>query len=176
MPVPVARLYHVICGTTTAYRAPKIIAAIRSRTDDLITLLSPGAARVISPRTLMLEPGHRLVESYFDRAILPRPVDGPVLVAPCSFNSLNKMAQGIADSLPLSLVADIIGRGLPVIVALSANRALMAHPRTAQSIDSLRSWGVTIIEPVPANDELTMAPTEVIVQALDERIERASKD
>jgi phosphopantothenoylcysteine synthetase/decarboxylase len=166
----VPRLYHVVCGTTTAYRAPEIIAAIRSRTEDLIVMLSPGATRVISPRMLMLEPGHRLVESYFDEAILPRPADGPVVVAPCSFNTLNKLAQGIADSLPHSLIADIIGRGLPVIVAISANLALMAHPRAAQSIATLRSWGVSVIDPVELNGELTMAPTEAILQALDARI------
>ena len=36
---------------------------------------------------------------------------GVVLFAPCSFNSLNKLAHGIADNLPLSLVAEAIGRG-----------------------------------------------------------------
>lgn len=160
------RIYHVICGTTTAYRAPEIVRALQPIADEVITLMTRGASRVISPRTLILEPGHGLVESYFDERILPRPIDGPCLVAPCSFNSLNKIAQGIADSLALSIVADLIGRRQPIVIALSTNRALAAHPRTGMSIDSLRGWGVTVIDPVDTGEELTLAPTEAIVASL----------
>jgi flavoprotein len=44
-----------------------------------------------------------------------------VLFAPCSFNSLNKLAHGIADNLALSVVAEAIGRATPVIVGPSLN-------------------------------------------------------
>ena len=164
------RIYHVISGTTTAYRAPEIVRELGSLADEIITLMTPGASRVISPRMLVLEPGHNLVESYFDTLILPRPADGPALVAPCSFNSLNKIAHGIADSLALSVVADLIGRSLPVVVALSLNSALHAHPRTQLSISTLRGWGISIIEPVAAGVELTLAPTETIVRELELRL------
>lgn len=166
----VERAYLVICGTTTAFRAPELIEGLGRLASEVITLMTPGAARVVSPRTLVMAAGHRLVESYFDEAILPRPSDGPVLVAPCSFNSLNKLAGGIADSLALSVTADMIGRGLPVVVALSVNRALWDHPRTAQSIATLRDWGISVIEPVLENGEPTLAPSEVILGELGGRL------
>ncbi|MFN0073911.1 MAG: flavoprotein [Chloroflexota bacterium] len=165
-----SRMYHIIAGTTTAYRAPEIIRALQPLASDLITLLTPGATRVISPRMLVLEPGHHYVESYFDSLILPRPADGPALVAPCSFNSLNKIAQGIADSLALSVLADLIGRGQPIVLALSVNPSLYAHPRTRISIQTLREWGVSVIEPISAGDELTLATTEAIVAELRNRL------
>ena len=164
------RIYHIIAGTTSAYRAPEIIRALQSLTDDVITLMTPGASRVISPRMLMLEPGHRHVESYFDSLILPRPVDGPAIFAPCSFNSLNKLAQGIADSLALSIIADLIGRQFPIVVALSLNPALFAHPRTCTSMRTLREWGISVIEPAPVGDELTLAPTDQIIGELARRL------
>jgi phosphopantothenoylcysteine synthetase/decarboxylase len=164
------RIYHIIAGTTTAYRAPEIIRALQPLTDDVITLMTPGASRVISPRMLMLEPGHRHVESYFDSLILPRPADGPALLAPCSFNSLNKLAQGIADSLALSIIADLIGRQLPIVVAVSLNPALLAHPRTRTSITTLREWGISVIEPASVGDELTLAPTDEIIRELAQRL------
>jgi hypothetical protein len=58
--------------------------------------------------------GVQVVESYFDLAICPRPPRGVVLFAPCSFNSLDKLAHGIADNLALSAVAEVIWRGAPV--------------------------------------------------------------
>jgi phosphopantothenoylcysteine synthetase/decarboxylase len=110
-----------------------------------------------------------LVESYFDEAILPRPPDGLVLVAPCSFNSLNKLAHGIADNLALSLVSEAIGRGTPVLLALSLNAPLYAHPIVAQSIAALRSWGVCVIDPVDAGTGLRLASTEAILAEVDRR-------
>jgi phosphopantothenoylcysteine synthetase/decarboxylase len=172
--MPAGRLYHIICGTTSAYRAPEIIRALQPLSSDVITLMTPGASRVVSPRMLMLEPGHQYVESYFDSLILPRPPDGPALIAPCSFNSLNKIAQGIADSLALSIVADLIGRGQPVVLALSTNPALYAHPRTRSSIAILREWGVSVIEPVMVGEELTLAPTAAIISELSHRLAKPS--
>ena len=46
------------------------------------------------------------VQSYFDLAIRPRPPRGVVLFAPCSFNSLNKLAHGIADNLTMAVTAE----------------------------------------------------------------------
>ena len=53
-------------------------------------------------------------------------------MAPCDFNSLNKLAQGIADNLALSVVAEAIGRRTPVAVAISVNAPLWAHPRAGR--------------------------------------------
>ena len=78
----------------------------------------------------------------------PRPPRGVVLFAPCSFNSLNKLAHGIADSLALSVVAEAIGRRTPVIVAPSLNQPLLDHPQAQASLQTLPGWGVTIVPPV----------------------------
>jgi phosphopantothenoylcysteine synthetase/decarboxylase len=159
--------YLIISGAATARRIPELVEQLAPQVPQLLTLLTESAARIVSPRELALIPGHQIVESYFDDVILPRPPDGVLLVAPCSFNTLNKLAQGIADSLPLSIAAEAIGRGTPVIVAVSVNDPLWRHPRTRLSIASLRAWGVVVIDPMP--DErgyLTMAPDNEIIAAV----------
>jgi phosphopantothenoylcysteine synthetase/decarboxylase len=171
MPVPYDLTYLIISGAATARRTPDLIARLVPVTSRLLTLLTPNATHVVSPRELALVSGHRIIDSYFDEAVLPRPADGVVLVAPCSFNTLNKLAQGIADSLPLSIAAEAIGRGTPVIVAVSVNHPLWAHPRSATSVATLRSWGVTVIDPV--SDErghLTMADAAAIIDTLQQRL------
>lgn len=160
-------IYLVISGAATARRAPALAAQLAPLTHHLYALLTPNATRVVSPRELALIPGVRIVESYFDDAILPRPPRGVLLVAPCSFNTLNKLAAGTADSLALSVTAEAIGRGTPVIVALSLNDPLWAHPITRESVARLRSWGVTTIEPEPdANGYLTLTSNETLVSAV----------
>ena len=155
--------YLVVTGTTTAPRAAELIEGLLRLVPRVITLTTPHAARVIAVRDLSVIPGNRVVESYFDAAILPRPPDGLLLVAPCSFNSLNKLANGIADNLALSVAAEAIGRGTPVLVAVSVNPPLWRHPSAAQSVASLREWGVTVMEPVDEGEGLRMAPTEAIL-------------
>jgi len=110
--------YLIVSGTTTAARGPEILRGLVGLGfKTVIALPTPNAARTISGRELADVAGAQLVESYFDLAIRPRPDRGVVLVAPCSFNSLNKLAHGIADSLALSVAAEAIGRKTPVIVA-----------------------------------------------------------
>ena len=162
-----ALAYLVVTGTTTSPRAIDLVHGLLQRFEQVITLCTPHAARVIAPRDLSAIEGNRLVESYFDAAILPRPPEGLLLVAPCSFNSLNKLAQGIADNLALSVAAEAIGRGTPVLVALSVNPPLYRHPRTAVSIQTLREWGVCVIEPVDSGDGLRLAPNEAILAVVD---------
>jgi phosphopantothenoylcysteine synthetase/decarboxylase len=155
--------YLIVTGTTTAPRAAELIGGLLGMLEQVITIATPHASRVVAPRDLSSIPGNRLVESYFDAAILPRPPDGLLLVAPCSFNSLNKLAQGIADNLALSVAAEAIGRGTPVIVAVSVNPPLWRHPQTSRSVATLRDWGVTVIDPQDTGDGLRMATTEVIL-------------
>jgi phosphopantothenoylcysteine synthetase/decarboxylase len=162
--------YLVVTGTTTAPRALDLARGLAGVFPTVIAIATPNTAQVLAFRELSVLPGVRLVESYFDAAILPRPPDGLVLVAPCSFNSLNKLAGGIADNLAMSLTAEAIGRGTPVVVALSVNPPLFRHPRTAISIQSLREWGVTVLEPVDTGSGFQLAPREAILDEVKARL------
>src|SRR5258707_13936909 len=122
-------VYLLVSGTTTAARCPELLRGlVELGFATVIAIPTPNASRVIAARDLADIAGAQVVESYFDLAIRPRPLRGVVLFAPCSFNSLNKLAHGIADNLALSVVAEAIGRGTPVIVGPSLNQPLLDHP------------------------------------------------
>jgi phosphopantothenoylcysteine synthetase/decarboxylase len=164
-------IYLVVTGAGTARRAPELASRLAGLGRRLIVLTTPNASRVVAPRELALALEGRgdwhIVESYFEEAILPRPPHGVVLVAPCSFDSLNKLAFGIADNLALSVVAEAIGRPTPVIVAVSVNPPLWAHPRAQESATTLRGWGVEVLDPVPLGESLTLASTDALVAAVE---------
>jgi phosphopantothenoylcysteine synthetase/decarboxylase len=159
-------VYLVLSGTTTAARCPDILRGLVGLGfATVIALPTPNASRVIALRDLADVPGAQVVESYFDLAIRPQPPRGVVLFAPCSFNSLNKLAHGVADTLALSVVAEAIGRGTPVIVAPSLNAPLLAHPQAQASLQTLPRWGVTIVPPVDEGNGPRLAPTERLLEA-----------
>ncbi|MHB8647904.1 MAG: flavoprotein [Thermomicrobiales bacterium] len=160
--------YLIVTGAGVAGEVvPDLIAGLAMRFPTVLTIPTPNAARVISCGALGRLPGHRMVESYFDAAILPQPPEGLVLVAPCGFNSLNKLAGGIADTLALSVVAEAIGRGTPVVVAIACNTPLWAHPRAGESAATLRRWGCTVLDPVRVDDQTRLAPIAAVFTAID---------
>src|SRR5215472_7491822 len=159
--------YLVLSGTTTAARGPELLRGlVRLGFSTVIAIPTPNASRVIAARELADVEGVQVVESYFDLAIRPRPPRGLVLFAPCSFNSLNKLAHGIADNLALSVVAEAIGRGTPVIVGPSLNQPLLDHPQAQASLRTLPGWGVRIVPPVDEGEGPRLAPSAQLLEAV----------
>ncbi len=160
-------VYLVLSGTTTAARCPEILRGLVGLGfSTVIALPTPNASRTIAPRDLADVPGAQVVQSYFDLAIRPRPPHGVVLFAPCSFNSLNKLAQGIADNLALSVAAEAIGRRTPVIVGPSLNQPLLDHPQAQGSLKTLPTWGVTVVPMQDEGDGPRLAPTPALLAAV----------
>ena len=159
--------YLVLSGTTTAARGPELLhGLVGLGFPTVIAIPTPNASRVIASRELADVKGAQVVESYFDMAIRPRPPYGVVLFAPCSFNSLNKLAHGIADTLALSLVGEAIGRGTPVIVAPSLNQPLLDHPIAQASMATLRGWRVTVVPPVDEGEGPRLTPSKQLLDAV----------
>jgi phosphopantothenoylcysteine synthetase/decarboxylase len=165
--------YLVLSGTTTAARCPELLRGLVALGfSTVIAIPTPNAVRVIAPRDLAEVEAVQVVESYFDLAIRPRPPRGVVMFAPCSFNSLNKLAHGIADNLALSVVAEAIGRGTPVIVGPSLNAPLLDHPEARASLTKLLTWGVTIVPPVDEGEGPRLAPSTVLIDAVRAYVRR----
>lgn len=82
-------LYLIVTGAGTARRVPGILPQLAQLGPRLVVIPTPNGARVVSVREMVLalpaRSPHRVVESYFDEAILPSPPFGLVVVAPCSF-------------------------------------------------------------------------------------------
>src|SRR5260370_17384745 len=156
--------YLMLSGTAAAARWPELLRELVGLGfSTVIALPTPNASAVSAPRELADVEGAQVVESYFDLAIRPRPPRGVVLFAPCSFNSLNKLAHGIADNLALSVVAEAIGRSTPVIVGPSLNAPLLAHPESQASLRKLPAWHVTIVPPVDEGEGPPLPPTEILL-------------
>ncbi len=69
------------------------------------------------------------------------------LLAPLTADSLAKLAVGICDNLLLS-IARAWDFSKPMIIAPAMNTKMWEHPSTAGQLQTLRSWGVGVVEPV----------------------------
>jgi hypothetical protein len=75
----------------------------------------------------------------------PLPPPNAMLVCPATFNTINKWAYGLADTLALALLTEAIGLELPLVAAPALNSAQAAHPAFERSVAALREMGVTVL-------------------------------
>ncbi len=67
------------------------------------------------------------------------------MVAPASYNTINKWAHGISDTYALGVLAEITGLATPIVVLPFVNSALASRDPFRRSVESLRNEGVRIL-------------------------------
>lgn len=139
-------LYVIACGARPAGELSGFVRSAQAGGWDVCVIVTPDGAKFLDAGQLAALTGHPVRMHYKqpdEPDVLPPP--DAMVVAPATFNSLNKLAAGITDTLALGLVSEAIGLGLPVIAAAWAGAALASHPAFGRSVATLRAWGVTVI-------------------------------
>lgn len=75
-----------------------------------------------------------------------RDMGSVLVIAPCSANTMGKIANGICDNL-LTSVVRAWDRTRPVIIAPAMNTYMWEHPVTDEHIEKFLSWGYHIVSP-----------------------------
>jgi hypothetical protein len=138
-----------------------LVSAAQQRGWDPCLILTPTAARWVDAELhgLAAATEHPIRTSYklpSEPDELPPP--DAILAAPVTFNSINKWAAGISDTLALGLVTEAIGKGLRITAVPSLNHDQEKHPAYRASVRILRDAGVTVLldpqeHPVRRTDE-----------------------
>jgi phosphopantothenoylcysteine synthetase/decarboxylase len=139
-------LYIIACGGRPAGDLPEFIPGLQADGWDVCVIATPSGLKFMDTEQLAELTGHAVRYDYKqpdEPDVLP-PADAMV-VAPATFNTINKWAQGISDTLALGLLNEAIGLELPVVAVPVPNQALAKHPSFRESVDRLRSWGVRLL-------------------------------
>ena len=158
-------LFLFVTGAGSCDRVPDLIRRFQAQGLTVYSVLTPNVALVTPTAPLMEVPGNRWIHEYRQDPLDRYPF-GMLVVAPCTFNTFNKIALGLADNLATAMIADGLGAGCPVVIAPSMNRGLWAHPQTAISRDRLAEWGCTIVPPAISGESVTIAPLETVVETI----------
>src|SRR5690606_12233047 len=117
-----------------------------------------GAARFIAPLTLStlarrevlteVFPGSDAGGVWTKHVALGIWADG-LVVAPCSANTLARLAHGLCDDM---LTATVLSARCPVLVAPAMDHDMWRHPATQANVETVRRYGYTVLD--PAHGEL----------------------
>ncbi|MDR6975762.1 hypothetical protein J2X68_002450 [Streptomyces sp. 3330] len=137
-------LYVVVCAAGIAADVGRLIAAAQEREWRVGVIATPHAMNGFFDTAAVEERTGRPIRSAWRRPGDPRPFPDPdaVLVAPATFNTINKWAAGIADTLALGTLCEAGGLGVPIGVLPCVNETLAGHPAYQDSLIRLRGMGV----------------------------------
>jgi phosphopantothenoylcysteine synthetase/decarboxylase len=169
-------LYLIVCASPRARRISELIFRGQARGWTICVIPTPEALKFIDQPALEQLTGFA-VRSEYEQSGSAHPLPPPdaMLVCPATFNTINKWAYGLADTLALALLTEAIGLGLPLVAAPALNNAQAAHPAFDRSVAALREMGVTVLygsgvyEPGPPGTGGRPYNWEVPLDALDEK-------
>ncbi|RBO78531.1 flavoprotein [Nocardia puris] len=148
-------LYAIVTGAGGAGEVGELVSLAQADGWDVCVLASPNGARFIDTEALTTQTGYP-VRSEFKapgtKDLLPPP--DAVIVAPLTTSSMAKWAAGIGDTLPLALLVETTGAGLPVVAVPHGRAAQFEFPPVAAALTNLTDCGVRFIrinegDPVP---------------------------
>jgi phosphopantothenoylcysteine decarboxylase/phosphopantothenate--cysteine ligase len=159
-----SRILLGVSGGIAAYKACELTRLLVKAGHEVIPLVTPGAQRFVTEETFLAlarRPKNEDVYPHLTRADL-------LVVAPCTANTLAKLAHGIADNVLTE--AALAHRG-PILVAPAMNPRMWMNPATRANVETLRARGVELVGP----DEGEMAEGEWGVGRLAEPVEIAAR-
>jgi len=143
---PPGVLYVVVCAAPAASSVDDLVS--RALADDWVVrvIATPMGERFIDTPLLAAMTGDR-VRTEFRMPDEPDelPKADAVVVAPATFNTINKWAAGVTDTFAAGLLCELTGVGVPILAVPLVKDELARHVAFGRSLEVLRGMGVRIL-------------------------------
>ncbi len=91
------------------------------------------------------------------------------MVMPATFNTINKWALGIADTLAVSILCEALGRNTPIVAVPYLKLDLARHPVFTKNLTLLRECGIHILYEPERYPPSNRVPWEVMIEELQQQ-------
>lgn len=158
-----------VTGSIAAVRAVELARELIRHGARVVPVMTREATRIVHPNALEFATGTRPITELTgqvehvrhmgmgeDRAAL-------LLVAPCTANTISKMALGIDDS-PVTTFFSTGATQVPTLVAPAMHETMGESPFLKENIARLRGAGVHFVEPKMEEGKAKLADPEGIVE------------
>ena len=146
-------LYVIACAAPPAAQLHDFVGLAQAEGWDVYVITTPEGTKFIDAVRLAELTGHKVTSKYRQpsgKKTLPEPEC--IAVVPATFNTINKWAQGIADTFAVSVLCEQLGRDIPIAVAPCVKGELAKHPAFVNNIETLRKLGVHFLQDINSDD------------------------
>lgn len=139
-----SRVLIAVAGGIACYKVPPIVSRLSQEGCEVRVVMTQAATKFVTPLTFQSLSGQAVLTSMWDRD--DRPDSQHVglarwcdlmLIAPCTANTIGKLAAGLADDL-VSLVAMALPSETPLLLAPAMNADMWGSPIVQRNLQTLR--------------------------------------
>jgi phosphopantothenoylcysteine decarboxylase / phosphopantothenate---cysteine ligase len=146
-----SRILLGVTGSIAAYKAADLASKLAQAGSQVDVILSRSAEQFITPLTFQSVTGRRAFvdadlwghEAHVLHVGLGHTTD-LLILAPCTANTMARLAHGIADSL---LTVTALAATCPLLIAPAMDGGMFEHPATQENVDTLKKRGAIFVGP-----------------------------
>jgi phosphopantothenoylcysteine synthetase/decarboxylase len=135
----------VVCGAGPAIEFISFVRMALDRGWDVQVIATTAALAFFDQATVEALTGNPVRSQYSPPGSPRSRIPDAIVVAPATYNTINKWAQGSADTYALGVLAEQTGLRIPIVVLPYVNAALASRAPFQQSVKTLRAEGVSIL-------------------------------
>ena len=145
------RIILGVTGSIAAYKAADLASKLTQAGAQVDAILSGAAENFITPLTFQSVTGRRAYtnsdlwgnEAHVLHVGLGHSAD-LIIIAPCTANTIAKLAQGQSDTL---LTVTVLAAQCPLMIAPAMDGGMFDHPATQENLQILQRRGAVILGP-----------------------------
>ncbi|ATZ60875.2 MAG: bifunctional phosphopantothenoylcysteine decarboxylase/phosphopantothenate--cysteine ligase CoaBC [Methanosarcinales archaeon Met12] len=161
----------VLCvtGSIAAVEAVKLARELVRHGADVYAVMSDAAQKVIHQDALQYAIGRNVISGLTgDVEHIELCGDGTgkadlLLIAPCTANTIGKIATGIDDTPVTTFASTALGTKIPIIIAPAMHESMYSQPIVADNIQRLKRLGIEFVGPRLEEGKAKIADVEDIV-------------
>ena len=161
----------LVSGSIAAFKTPMVARQLRRHGAQVTAYVSQSALRYVAAEALAwscAKPVITELSAEAEHLSDTRPFDA-YLLAPATYNTINKLATGIADTVITSALASALGRvssGSAQLLIAPAMHGSLHNPILESSIERLQQIGAMVIPPRDAYGKHNLPDEQVLVDAV----------
>jgi phosphopantothenoylcysteine decarboxylase/phosphopantothenate--cysteine ligase len=161
-----------ITGSVAAIKSPEIARELMRYGAEVFTVMTDMAQMIIHPYMMEWSTGNPVVTKLTGQIEhVTYGGDHPdhadlILVAPCTANTIGKVAAAIDDTPVTTLLTTAIGENIPIIIAPAMHASMYKHPVVKENIKKLEAIGIEILIPRFEDEKAKIPETDDVVNAV----------
>ncbi len=166
------RVILCVTGSVASIEVPSLARELMRHGAEVNVVMSEAAERLVRPETLEWATGNPVVRKLTGRTEHIRLVGNwkgkadLVLIAPCTANTISKIAVGIDDTPVTTIASMALGGGIPLVICPAAHEPMYKNPAVLSNMQGLRERGVDFVGPRFEEGKAKMAGVDEIVEVV----------
>ena len=166
------RIVLGVTGSIAAVESFELARDLIRHGAQVHAVLSQEALNLITPWSMEFATGNEVIDMIDGRvqhvSLLGNSPDKAdlYLIAPCTANTISKIACGIDDTSVTTMATTALGSGTPVLIAPAMHLAMFQNPIIQKNVRLLQEVGVQFVGPRIENKKAKIATNEELVEAV----------